>query len=116
LAALQRLLAEQNHLLQEHRQQLAALIDRASRPAPAPAASSPKPDPAPKPLAAVGPAPNPLTAAAAPRPATAPPPSWNHAAAVQRPLHTTQVMADSPSFWSRLGRGFFNSFSPAYKD
>jgi general secretion pathway protein A len=104
LAALQRLLAEQNHLLQEHRQQLAALIDRASRPAPAPAAGT----------AASAPKPQPIAAVQTPRPT--PPASWSSAPAVQRPLHTTQVIAESPGFWSRLGRGFFNSFSPAYKD
>jgi putative secretion ATPase (PEP-CTERM system associated) len=104
LAGLQRLLAEQNHLLQEHRQQLAALIDRASRPVNTPPA---------------GVAPRPPQVAAVPLPrstpvATAP---WTPPVSVtQRPLHSTQAMASTPGFWSRLGRGFFNTFSPAYKD
>lgn len=92
LVALQRLLAEQNHLLQEHRQQLAALVERASRPAPAPVApSAPKSEPSPASQ------------------------SWATQSVV-RPHPTTQVLAEPTGFWARLGRGFFNSFSPAYKD
>jgi general secretion pathway protein A len=121
LTALQRLLAEQNHLLQEHRQQLAALVDRASRPA-APAAA---PAPAPAPAAAhtpVAAAPQPVEtkASVAPTPhqtrssVTAAP--WSMSVAAQRPLHSTQAIVETPGFWSRLGRGFVNTFSLAYKD
>jgi general secretion pathway protein A len=109
IAALQRLLAEQNHLLQEHRQQLAALVERASRPA-APPAAAPAPTPAAKPQ----PQPQPIASMEARRvPAVSP--SWSSSTSL-RPLHTTQVLADSPGFWARLGRGFFGTFSPAYKD
>ena len=112
IAALQRLLAEQNHLLQEHRQQLAALIDRASRQAPAPA-----PAPASAPAAPTPAASKPQSIAAVQMPSPAPSVSpWTSSPAVQRPLHTTQVLAENPGFWTRLGRGFFNTFSPAYKD
>ena len=136
LAALQRLLAEQNHLLQEHRQQLAALIERASRPAPAAAAPAPAPPATQKPqtMAAAQPmAPalaHPVQSPLAAQPAAAKTPAattslrpqtpvtWPSApAAEHRPLHSTQVLAaEGQSFWSRLGRGFFNTFSPAYKD
>jgi hypothetical protein len=115
IAALQRLLAEQNHLLQEHRQQLAALVERASRPAPANAASAPAEATT---TVAVEPAPSKLsmgptmqqtrsTVTAAP---------WSMSTAAQRPLHSTQAIVESPGFWSRLGRGFVNTFSLAYKD
>jgi putative secretion ATPase (PEP-CTERM system associated) len=118
IAALQRLLAEQNHLLQEHRQQLAALIERASRPAPAPQPAAPVP------MAAVAAAPvaakpQPIAPVQMPKPATpnmATPNTWSAPAASPRALHSTQLMTESQGFWSRLGRGFFNTFSPAYKD
>jgi general secretion pathway protein A len=131
IAALQRLLAEQNHLLQEYRQQLAALIERASRlPAPAPvvagqshaapvtvnqatAASQAAPAAQAPIVTPSASRPQPLTPSSAR--VTAPPtPQWTPKPI--RPLHTTQVLAESPSFWSRLGRGFFSSFSPAYKE
>jgi hypothetical protein len=54
----------------------------------------------------------PAPVTAAPRPA---PTQWN-TTPIERPLATTQAMAASQGFWSRLGRGFFNTFSPAYKD
>jgi putative secretion ATPase (PEP-CTERM system associated) len=111
LAAFQRLLAEQNHLLQEHRQQLAALVDRASR-APQPAPPAPAPAPAPAPL-------KPMTSAVVetPRPAAiAARTPWTSTTLVDRPLHATQALAATPGFWTRLGRGFFSTFSPAYKD
>jgi general secretion pathway protein A len=104
LAGLQRLLTEQNHLLQEHRQQLAALVDRASRPAPSPVST-------PAPMASVAVKPAAVSATPLPpKPATA----WSSPS--QRPLQTTQALTASSGFWSRLGRGFFNTFSPAYKD
>jgi hypothetical protein len=136
IAALHRLMAEQNHLLQEHRQQLAALIDRASRSrapqapghgagahslqrtAPPPIKSSQ----ASPPIAARS-----VAQAASSEPggrAMGTPSPWSSPAAVtvatpvvaQRPLHTTQVLAENSGFWARLGRGFVSTFSPAYKD
>ena len=125
LVAMQRLIAEQNHLIQEHRQQLAALVERASRPAPAAV-----PTPVVAPASAAAPAAAPTVSATSP--VAKPEPvktqetprvtphshstaaSWSSQAA--RPLHTTQVLAESQGFWARLGRGFFSSFSPAYKD
>ena len=139
LAALQRLLAEQNHLMQEHRQQLAALIERASRPAPA-AAPAPRPQPQPQPPASVQaprvheqpaspsgsarPQPavqpkadkDPIASTQTSRPTHAPSPAWSAASSASAPLHDTLAVTESQGFWSRLGRGFFNTFSPAYKD
>ena len=132
LETLQRLLAEQNHLLQEHRQQLAAIVERATRPVAttastrsteAAASTELKPGPASRAavdtvtpavasstrVAATAVTARPTRAADAVAPWTAP-------ASSQRPLHTTQMLAENSSFWSRLGRGFVNTFSPAYKD
>jgi putative secretion ATPase (PEP-CTERM system associated) len=114
LETLQRLLAEQNHLLQEYRRQLAALAERAARPgvsaaAPSPAVPRPPvetPTRDSRPLSMTAP---PIRAAATATPWTAP-------AAPQRPLHTTQMLTESSGFWSRLSRGFVNTFTPAYKD
>jgi hypothetical protein len=50
------------------------------------------------------------------QPSQAPAASWSAAAAPARPLRTTQMLTESQGFWSRLGRGFFSTFSPAYKD
>jgi general secretion pathway protein A len=123
IAALHRLLAEQNHLIQEHRQHLAALIERASRPAPAPAQTpAAAPASAPAVMAASHTAPQTLakpqglTTTATLQPSQAPAASWSAAAAPARPLRTTQMLTESQGFWSRLGRGFFSTFSPAYKD
>ena len=126
IAALHRLLAEQNHLLQEHRHHLAALVERASRPVAAPA---PAPVTATSPAAAAAATVAPPTASPRPQavsttaparrattPPWTPPVSATAAAARPRPLQTTHVMTESSGFWSRLGRGFFNTFSPAYKD
>jgi hypothetical protein len=132
LEALQRLVADQNHLLQEQRQQLAAMVERATRPIattasarPAESAVSAEPKPGPASRSAAdalmpGGAPPTKVAAGtvAARPtrgadAMAP---WTAPASSQRPLHTTQMLAEHSGFWSRLGRGFVNTFSPAYKD
>jgi putative secretion ATPase (PEP-CTERM system associated) len=104
LVAMQRLVAEQNHLLQEHRQQLAALVDRVTRPAPAPPPSrSPE-------MLRTTPA-TPIVTP--PRPVQAPTTDWT-TVAPRQPLHSTQMLAASQGFWSRLGRGVVNTFSPAY--
>jgi hypothetical protein len=103
------LLTEQNHVLQEHRQQLAALVERASRPqSAAPAATKAQTPIQPQPPLST------MQVAAPQRMPTSSP--WTTPATVQRPLHTTQALAGTPGFWARLGRGFFSTFSPAYKD
>jgi putative secretion ATPase (PEP-CTERM system associated) len=126
LAGLQRLLAEQNHLLQEHRQQLAALIDRASRPpsvAPVERTASAQPLAAARAAQPAAPVhagqtygSKPLSSAASPsvaRPVSAP---WTPSLIAPRPLNTTVALTETTGFWARLGRGFFSTFAPAYKD
>lgn len=96
LAAMQRLLAEQNHLLQLHREQLVAIISKTSPPRPTPPASTP---PAPVQQASPGPA-----------------PSWGTTPASPHTLSTTPTTATRDGWWARLGRNFFGTYSPAYKD
>jgi putative secretion ATPase (PEP-CTERM system associated) len=138
LAALQRLLAEQNHLIQEHREHLAALIVRASRvPTTQGVVAAPAPAPArvPAPAAATPPgaiaAPLSVAAAAAPAaaasaaapalaasspPVLKPPAPWPSTSSQRIIAPAPGSAPDGEGFWTRLGRGFFNTFSPAYKD
>jgi general secretion pathway protein A len=139
LIALQRLLAEQNHLMQLHREQLVeviskverarashvpgappAAITRSSAAATAPAASTP--------LAPAAPASVPASVPARPAPATTPaalpqsrtvapvPTQWPTTTAQPRILAPAQTSAQRDGLWTRLGRNLFGAVSPAYKD
>jgi general secretion pathway protein A len=138
LAALQRLMAEQNHLLQLHREQLAAILHKAERlrsfpeptPAPPPPAANASPmtttiaanaSPAATSAPASGPTPLPRPAPAptvAPmahaRPAAATP--WPATAGHTRLLATGHASTEKDGWWTRLGRGLLGTVSPAYKD
>lgn len=116
LTALQRLMAEQNHLLQAHREQLAALVKQAEDRRAAPAAAPSAPPPTVQRTSAARLPVDPPHAAAprAERPAASTAPDWPNAS--QRLLVPQAATAGRETFWSRLGRGFVSTFSPAYKD
>jgi hypothetical protein len=131
LIALQRLLAEQNHLLQLHREQLVEVmskvartpqapvapppaITRSSTAATAPAASTPNSTPA---SAAARPAPVASTAALPQSRTVAPVPTpWPTTTAQPRILAPAQTSGQRDGLWTRLGRNLFGTVSPAYKD
>jgi putative secretion ATPase (PEP-CTERM system associated) len=140
LVSLQRLLAEQNHLIQEHREQLALLIARASRlpttsastatagrtttgtAAVPPASAVPGADaqrtmqhPAALPVRPAPAAPGAAPARAASSAATPTSAAWPPAAS-SRVVMPPEAAAENDGFWARLGRGFFNTFTPALKD
>lgn len=122
LVALQRLMAEQNQLLQLHREQLVAVMNHVERLRTTPAAP-----PAARPAPAAAPAAAPAPAAAGPRVAPSPVTTsapmqsrvvtaWPSPAAPAPARATAQATADRGGWWSRMGRNFFGTVSPAYKE
>jgi putative secretion ATPase (PEP-CTERM system associated) len=124
LVALQRLMAEQNQLLQLHREQLVAIMNnvermRAMPPATPAAAPTPKPVPV-----SVAPADAATAHATKPAPASTSTPvqqspvasAWPAAAAQSRILAPANPAAEPGRWWSRMGRGLFGTVTPAYKD
>jgi putative secretion ATPase (PEP-CTERM system associated) len=117
LLALQRLMAEQNHLLQLHREQLVVIMNTVERLHSAPALpQNPTPPP---PAASISPsatAPATMTTSAGVPPVrvTTPAP-WPTAAAPRHPA-AAPTATDRDGWWTRLGRGLFGTFSPAYKE
>jgi general secretion pathway protein A len=134
LIALQRLLAEQNHLMQLHREQLVEVmskVERARAPqapvAPPPAitrSSAAATAPVSTPISPAAPASVPARPAAATTPATLPqsrtvapvPTQWPTATAQPRILAPAQTSVQRDGLWTRLGRNLFGTVSPAYKD
>lgn len=131
LLAFQALMAEQNHLLQLHREQLAAIMDKvehlrvaqvtppvtatagatvASPAAPHHPPAVPAPPASPSPGAASTPA----STEPSRRATTSP---WSIAAANPPRVPTpVQASTEREGLWTRLGRGLFGTFSPAFKD
>lgn len=126
LTTLQHMLTEQNHLLQLYREQLATLTAQASRPAPsAPApsqaAADRRPAETPGPRAASPPREGEPSRLAATDLSLAPlapdgmASQWAGATSTHRLLSAPAATSKS-GLWTRLGRGLFGTFSPAYRD
>ena len=119
LVALQRLMAEQNQLLQLHREQLVAIMNNVERmrATPPPPPSAPKPAPVPAAPAAAAtaqsarPAPMSTSAPMEQSPVVA---AWP--GAQSRILVPAGPAAEPGRWWSRMGRGLFGTVTPAYKD